>query len=124
MANSTKKSDTIHEYCGLAGSYSATSPNVTNVVVEMGKALQHRGQNGGGVAVKASGKLIKIYKKSQAFNELFRSVDVIEEHSLRGEIAIAHLRYPTEGSSRENCDSQPFMSPTEDGIWRLGIMAA
>ncbi|KKS02590.1 MAG: hypothetical protein UU53_C0001G0135 [Candidatus Curtissbacteria bacterium GW2011_GWC2_41_21] len=64
----------------------------------MGKALQHRGQNGGGVAVKPQGKILKVYKKARAFNEIFSSVDVIEDHSLRGEIAIAHLRYPTEGA--------------------------
>ncbi|MBI4037617.1 class II glutamine amidotransferase [Candidatus Curtissbacteria bacterium] len=97
-----------HEYCGLAGSFAAPGLNVTNVVVEMGKALQHRGQNGGGVAVKPIGKMLKIYKRALAFNEIFRSVDVVDEHALRGEIAIAHLRYPTEGASRENCDAQPF----------------
>jgi len=32
----------------------------------MGKALQHRGQNGGGVAVKGKGKLLKVYKKAKA----------------------------------------------------------
>src|SRR6266480_3733990 len=74
----------------------------------MGKALQHRGQNGGGVAVKARGKMMKVHKKSQAFNEIFRSVDLIDENALRAEIAIAHLRYPTEGASRQDCDAQPF----------------
>jgi len=100
--------DKPREYCGLAGSFASPGTNVTNVVIEMGKALQHRGQNGGGVAVKARGKLMKVYKKSQAFNEIFRSVDLIDENSLRAEIAIAHLRYPTEGDSRQDCDAQPF----------------
>jgi len=115
----SKKDNSLHEYCGLAASYSYDGQNVTNVVVEMGKALQHRGQNGGGVAVKASGKLIKIYKKAQAFNELFKAVDVIEENSLRGEIAIAHLRYPTEGKGRFNCDAQPFYAA--HGGWELAL---
>lgn len=97
-----------HEYCGLAGSFASPGTNVTNVVVEMGKALQHRGQNGGGVAVKPLGMMLKVYKRALAFNEIFKSVEVVDEHALRGEIAIAHLRYPTEGASRENCDAQPF----------------
>ncbi len=109
----------LREYCGLAGSYAASGNNVTNVVIEMGKALQHRGQNGGGVAVKPRGKTMKVYKKAQAFNEVFRSIDVVEENSLRGEIAIAHLRYPTEGASRENCDAQPFYALYQG--WELAL---
>lgn len=111
--------DYPQEYCGLAGSYSFAEQNVANVVIEMGKALQHRGQNGGGVAVKAKGRLLKVFKKSQAFNELFRSLDIIEEQSLRGEIAIAHLRYPTEGKGRLDCDAQPFYASF--GGWELAL---
>ena len=107
------------EYCGIAGSFATKGTNAANVVIEMGKALQHRGQNGGGVAVKGRGKLIKVYKRNLAFNEIFRSVDVIEEHSLRGEVAIAHLRYPTEGASRENCDAQPFYASFKG--WELAL---
>ncbi|KKR88097.1 MAG: Amidophosphoribosyltransferase [Candidatus Curtissbacteria bacterium GW2011_GWA1_41_11] len=108
-----------HDHCGLAGSFTDTSDDVSAVVIEMGKALQHRGQNGGGIAVKAKGKLIKVYKKSQAFNEIFKSVDLIEEQSLRGEVAIAHLRYPTEGAGRQNCDAQPFFASF--GGWELAL---
>lgn len=108
-----------HEYCGLAGSYAGQGANVTNTVIEMGKALQHRGQNGGGVAVKGNGKMLKVYKKAMAFNELFRSVEVLETRSLFGEIAIAHLRYPTEGASRENCDAQPFHARFQG--WELAL---
>lgn len=108
-----------HDYCGLAGSLVKNGLNASNVVVEMGKALQHRGQNGGGLAVKAPGKLLKVYKKNKAFNEIFHSLDVIEDNSLRGEIAIAHLRYPTEGSSRQNCDAQPFYASYNG--WELAL---
>ena len=109
----------IREYCGLAGSFASRGTNVTNIAVEMGKALQHRGQNGGGVAVKGLGKTLKVFKRARAFGEIFRSVDVIENNSLRGEIAIAHLRYPTEGSSRENCDAQPFHTLWQG--WELAL---
>jgi len=103
----------------LAGSFASRGTNVTNIAVEMGKALQHRGQNGGGVAVKSFGKPLKVFKKSQAFNEIFRSVAVVERNSLKGEIAIVHLRYPTEGSSRENCDAQPFYAKWQG--WELAL---
>jgi len=111
--------DKPHDHCGLAGAYANQKVNVVNIVIEMGKALQHRGQNGGGVAVKPQGKLLKVYKQAKAFNEIFHSVDVVEENSLRGEIAIAHLRYPTEGTSRLNCDTQPFHASYKD--WELAL---
>src|SRR3989304_2099713 len=85
----------------------------------MGKALQHRGQNGGGIAVKGFGKTMKIYKKAKAFNEIFRSVDLLKENSLQGEITIAHLRYPTEGANRQNCDAQPFYALYKG--WELAL---
>lgn len=102
------KDNKPHDYCGLAGAFSSGSENVTNTVIEIGKALQHRGQNGAGIAVKNRGMTMKVYKKAQAFNELFRSPDLLEENALRGEVAIAHLRYPTEGTSRNSCDAGPF----------------
>lgn len=119
MAQDFEFPDKPYDRCGLAGSYAASDTNVTNIVVEMGKALQHRGQNGGGIGVKARGKLLKIYKESRAFNEIFSSIEIIEENSLRGEIAIAHLRYPTEGSSRLNCDAQPFYASYKG--WELAL---
>ncbi len=111
--------DKPHDHCGLAGAVVQKGVNSTNIVIEMGKALQHRGQNGGGVAVKAKGKLLKIYKKAKPFNEIFNSISVVEDRALRGEIAIAHLRYPTEGSSRQNCDAQPFYAAY--GGWELAL---
>lgn len=108
-----------HDHCGLAGAVAKDGVNASNVVIEMGKALQHRGQNGGGVAVKGEGKLLKVYKKAKPFNEVFRSINVVEENSLRGEIAIAHLRYPTEGAGRQNCDAQPFYASHKG--WELAL---
>ncbi|OGD94936.1 hypothetical protein A3A48_03405 [Candidatus Curtissbacteria bacterium RIFCSPLOWO2_01_FULL_37_9] len=112
-------SDKLHDSCGIAGSFASRGTNVTNVVIEMGKALQHRGQNGGGIAVKGFGKTMKIYKKAKAFNEIFRSVDLLKENSLQGEITIAHLRYPTEGANRQNCDAQPFYALYKG--WELAL---
>ena len=94
--------DKPYDHCGLAGSLATPGTNVSSVVIEMGKALQHRGQNGGGLAVKDFGKVMKVYKEARAFTEVFHSTDVIEEHALRGEIAVAHLRYPTEGKFIRN----------------------
>lgn len=111
--------DKPHDHCGIAGCFAPPKINASNVVIEMGKALQHRGQNGGGVAVKARGRTMKVYKRAQAFNEVFRSIDIVEENSLHGEITIAHLRYPTEGSGRLNCDAQPFYASYKG--WELAL---
>ena len=111
--------DRPYDHCGLAGSYAAPGVNVSNVVVEMGKAVQHRGQNGAGLAVKARGKMMKVYKQARAFNEVFSSLETIEENSLQGEIAVAHLRYPTAGKQRRNCDCGPFYA-AKDG-WGLSL---
>ena len=111
--------DKPYDHCGLAGSLAGPETNVSNVVVEMGKALQHRGQNGGGLAVKPLGKTMKVYKEARAFNEVFHSTDVIEDNSLRGEIAVAHLRYPTEGKFRRNCDCGPFYASYKG--WGLAL---
>ena len=119
MKDFTDLPDKPHDHCGLAGSFAAPPNNVSNVVVEMGKALQHRGQNGGGLAVKGRGKGMKVYKQAKAFNEIFHSTEVIEENFLRGEIAIAHLRYPTEGKQRRNCDCQPFYASWQG--WGLAL---
>ncbi|KKS03530.1 MAG: Amidophosphoribosyltransferase [Candidatus Curtissbacteria bacterium GW2011_GWA2_41_24] len=119
VAANFKLPDKLRENCGLAGVWAGSKVNVTNIVIEMGKALQHRGQNGGGVAVKPSGRMLKVYKKARAFNEIFRSVNVVEENSLRGEVAIAHLRYPTEGAGRLHCDAQPFYASYKG--WELAL---
>ena len=111
--------DRPYDHCGLAGSYAGPGTDVSGVAIEMGKALQHRGQNGAGLAVKARGKMLKVHKEARAFNEVFHTTEILEEHNLRGEIAVAHLRYPTEGKKRRNCDCQPFYA-AKDG-WGLAL---
>lgn len=111
--------DRPHDHCGVAGCLAPKDINASSIAVEMGKALQHRGQNGGGLAVKALGKTMKVYKEARAFNEVFHSTEVIDDHSLRGEISVAHLRYPTEGKFRRNCDCGPFYASYKG--WGLAL---
>jgi len=108
-----------HDHCGIAGAIAPPGQVASNIVVEMGKALQHRGQNGAGLAVKARGKLLKVFKKARAFNEVFTSPEVIDDNFLKGEVAIAHLRYPTEGSHRRDCDAQPFYASYQG--WEIAV---
>lgn len=108
-----------HDHCGIAGAISPPGKVSSNIVVEMGKALQHRGQNGAGLAVKSRGKLLKVFKKARAFNEVFTSPEIIDDNFLKGEVAIAHLRYPTEGSMRRDCDAQPFYASYQS--WEIAV---
>lgn len=108
-----------HDHCGIAGSLAPKDINASSVTIEMGKSLQHRGQNGGGLAVKPLGRVMKVYKEARAFTEVFHSTDVVDQHSLRGEIAVAHLRYPTEGKFRRNCDCGPFYASYKG--WGLAL---
>ncbi|MBI2327222.1 class II glutamine amidotransferase [Candidatus Curtissbacteria bacterium] len=100
--------DKPYDRCGVAGCLAPQGVNASAVAIEMGKALQHRGQNGGGIAVKPQGQILRVYKEARAFNEIFSSTEIVDQNSLKGEITIAHLRYPTEGSRRRDCDAQPF----------------
>lgn len=119
MPDFTELPDKPYDHCGIAGSIAPKDINASNVTIEMGKSLQHRGQNGGGLAVKPLGKIMKVYKEARAFTEVFHSTEVVDENSLRGEIAVAHLRYPTEGKFRRNCDCGPFYASYKG--WGLAL---
>ena len=111
--------DKPYDHCGIAGCLAPKDINASNVTIELGKSLQHRGQNGGGLAVKPLGRVMKVYKEARAFTEVFHSTEVVDNHSLRGEIAVAHLRYPTEGKFRRNCDCGPFYASYKG--WGLAL---
>ncbi|MBI3282525.1 class II glutamine amidotransferase [Candidatus Curtissbacteria bacterium] len=119
MADFDNLPDKPYDHCGIAGCFAPKDINASNVTVEMGKSLQHRGQNGGGLAVKPLGRVMKVYKEAKAFTEVFHSTEVIDDNSLRGEIAVAHLRYPTEGKFRRNCDCGPFYASWQG--WGLAL---
>lgn len=67
-------------------------------------AVQHRGQDAAGLGTWDQGSL-QVYKDLGKVEDIFTS-DVLD--TLRGTSGIAHVRYPTVGSSTRN-DAQPFM---------------
>lgn len=76
-------------------------------------ALQHRGQESAGIAV--AGKDGLLYHKSMGLvNEVFRDGQL---NSLKGNIAIGHVRYSTTGSSNV-INAQPIV-----GKYKLGSIA-
>ncbi|ADY13973.1 amidophosphoribosyltransferase [Sphaerochaeta globosa] len=95
----------IKEACGLFGISSAHKEPIGFACHYGLYALQHRGQEGCGIALNTEGEL-SVHKDLGLVNEVFpRALSVDEEHT---RMAIAHTRYGTSGErSRENV--QPLL---------------
>ncbi len=102
-----------HEECGVFGIY-APGVDVARRAFFGIFALQHRGQESAGIAV-TDGTRMKLHTDmglvSQVFNE-----DVLS--NLPGDIAVAHNRYSTTGSSKA-CNAQPILCESSEGILAL-----
>ncbi len=86
--------DRIGEACGVFGVYAPGQP-VAKLTYFGLFALQHRGQESAGIAV-SDGEQLMLYK------DLGMISSVLDERripSLRGDLAIAHCRYSTTGST-------------------------
>ncbi len=88
----------LHEECGVFGIYEPEgNPAVTAYYGLV--ALQHRGQEGCGIAVNRDREIYH-YKDQGLVNEVF---DEEKLEKLKGRMAIGHVRYSTAGGSlREN----------------------
>lgn len=104
--------DGLHEECGVFAIYGHQE---SSFLTYLGlHALQHRGQESAGMAV-GDGDNINVYRHMGLVSEVFT-----EDHlkTLRGHLAIGHVRYSTTGSSRlENV--QPFSVSTRQGAIAL-----
>ncbi|MDF2439954.1 MAG: amidophosphoribosyltransferase [Abditibacteriota bacterium] len=102
--------DRPQEECGVFGIW-APGVDVARRAFFGIFALQHRGQESAGIAV-SDGQKLQLHTDmglvTQIFNEEILS-------SLQGDIAVAHNRYSTTGSS-ELCNAQPIMTNSSEGI--------
>lgn len=97
-------SEELHEECGVFGIYGDDALAPAYACYNGLLALQHRGQESCGIAVGDRG-VISGHKNMGLVSEVF-SNEVLD--SLKGQMAIAHVRYSTAGGSvREN--SQPLV---------------
>lgn len=89
--------DSMHEECGVFGIYSQENRDVAHTVYYGLYALQHRGQESGGIAVAYANK-ISYYKGMGLVSDIFTGgkLDSLPE----GDIAIGHVRYSTTGASQ------------------------
>lgn len=103
----------IKEECGVFGVY-APEEDVARLTYFGLHALQHRGQESAGITV-SNGELFLTYKNLGLVSQVFSDADL---DSLKGNLAIGHVRYSTTGSTRlEN--AQPCV--IEDGRYSLAV---
>ncbi len=100
--------DKFHEECGVAGVYA--NEDAANLVYLSLYALQHRGQEGAGIAVSNRDKIT--YEKGMGL-----VADIFSQEKLarlKGDIAIGHNRYSTTGMS-ELANTQPISVTINSG---------
>ena len=101
----------LHDECGVVGIFGAE--NAARLSYFALTSLQHRGQESAGIAV-SNGEKINLHKGIGLVSDVFKN-----EHfdSLKGNIAVAHVRYATAGG-RTIENAQPFLN-----TFKLGSIA-
>ena len=103
----------LHEECGVFGVYGV--PNAASLTYYGLHALQHRGQEGAGIVAVDAGKNFRRIKGAGLVTEVF---DEAKLATLRGSMAIGHVRYATTGGGgAENI--QPFLFRHNSGDFAL-----
>ncbi|MCW8882097.1 MAG: amidophosphoribosyltransferase [Sedimenticola sp.] len=95
--------------CGIVGIF-GHSP-VNQALYESLLVLQHRGQDAAGI-VTMDGRKLHLRKDNGLARDVFRTEHMI---NLKGNMGIAHVRYPTAGSS-SSAEAQPFYVNSPYGI--------
>lgn len=99
----------FHENCGVAGVIAPKGEDAAPIAAKVGAELQHRGQEGGGIATKQLEGGFNIFRSGKRFGLAFSSTDVLDQQKLKGEIALAHTRYRTTGPASDELYSQPML---------------
>jgi amidophosphoribosyltransferase len=104
----TNRPDKFKDECGVFGVFG--DPEAANLAYLGLHGLQHRGQEGAGIAA-SDGKLIRCHRGNGLVSDVFGGSEIA---SLRGRVAIGHVRYSTTGEvSLRNV--QPFIARYRDG---------
>jgi amidophosphoribosyltransferase len=85
--------DKMHEECGVFAIVNSNDA-ATNTALGL-HALQHRGQEAGGIVVIATDKTFNIHHSDGLIADNFNNQDVVSK--LQGRTAIGHVRYSTAG---------------------------
>ena len=103
--------DTWHEECGVFGLYDTSLPAGTTIYEGL-MALQHRGQEGAGIAVVHEAR-IHVRKGPGLVHEAVTQVALLEGH-----IGIGHVRYSTTGIENPH-DVQPIVGEAQWGAFAV-----
>lgn len=101
--------DSPHEECGVFGIY-APGRDVARLTFFGLYALQHRGQEGAGIAT-SDGRMAYLHKDMGLVTQVFKEDNL---KPLEGYLAIGHTRYSTTGSSHVR-NVQPYLIETMRG---------
>jgi len=104
--------DKLREECGVFGIYQ--HPEAANLAYLGLYALQHRGQESGGIAT-ADGARLRVARDMGHVADIFTS-EVLA--GLKGDAAIGHVRYSTAGESKLQ-NAQPFVIDCAHGAISL-----
>ena len=104
--------DTWHEECGVFGVYDKSS-TIGTTIYEGLVALQHRGQEGAGIAVVHETQIDVVKGGSGLVKEALQDVSFLE-----GNIGIGHVRYSTTGIENP-CDVQPIVEESQWGAFAV-----
>ena len=104
--------DHFHEECAVFGIFG--HPEASNLTYLGLYALQHRGQEGTGIATMDNGRIN--LRKSQSLVSEFYTEEMLSD--LKGSSAVGHNRYATQGGDPER-DLQPLTAFFSDGSMAL-----
>src|SRR5574340_518788 len=96
--------------CGILGVVSQTPAN--QLLYDGLQVLQHRGQDAARIATLAH-STFHLHKGNGMVRDVFRTRNM---RALRGNAGIAHVRYPTAGSSVDHNEAQPFYVNSPFGL--------
>ena len=103
----------LHEECGVVGLYGVDGA-VSHAFLAL-QSIQHRGQQGCGIAVVRPDGTIALHKGSGLVKETFHRKDI---EALPGSACIGHVRYPTtDVGGHENL--QPFVFLRQEAPYAL-----
>lgn len=103
--------EALQEKCGIAAVYSL-QPNIDQLktVVLAGSGVQHRGQNGTGLAMMTEERLF-VHRRPGLIRDVFPQ-EFVKEHAQETRWAIIHCRYGTNGGY-DNDNLQPITAEAE-----------
>ena len=110
--------DCVTEECGVFGVYSSKKIDTFSIAQFGMFALQHRGQEAGGVSVLKEGQIVTA-KRNGLVLDLFKSIKDPED--FQGNAAIGHTRYATTGGSSTK-NIQPLYATNQYGKTHISFV--